>query len=187
VADLDNDGAVDLAVPGHDDDAVSIVFGIGDGTFADPVSFPSGGLDPWRVATADINGDGLIDIAAVNTNSDSNTMGVLVNLGERRFAPAVAIDTGRAPRWIEAADLNGDDLPDLLVANRGDNDLSIFLNRCAPCRADMDGDGALTLFDFLAYGVLYDLGSPLADFDGDGVLTIFDFLAFQNAFDAGCS
>ncbi|UYV12680.1 MAG: hypothetical protein NCW75_15490 [Phycisphaera sp.] len=25
-----------------------------------------------------------------------------------------------------------------------------------------------------------------ADFDGDGALTIFDFLAFQNAFDAGC-
>ncbi|UYV11224.1 MAG: NHL repeat-containing protein [Phycisphaera sp.] len=25
-----------------------------------------------------------------------------------------------------------------------------------------------------------------ADFDGDGSLTIFDFLAFQNAFDAGC-
>ena len=25
-----------------------------------------------------------------------------------------------------------------------------------------------------------------ADFDGDGQLTIFDFLAFQNAFDAGC-
>ncbi|MFI4916917.1 MAG: immunoglobulin domain-containing protein [Phycisphaerales bacterium JB060] len=26
----------------------------------------------------------------------------------------------------------------------------------------------------------------IADFDGDGELTIFDFLAFQNAFDAGC-
>ncbi|MFI4917395.1 MAG: hypothetical protein ACIAS6_12935, partial [Phycisphaerales bacterium JB060] len=25
-----------------------------------------------------------------------------------------------------------------------------------------------------------------ADFDGDGALTIFDFLSFQNAFDAGC-
>ena len=27
---------------------------------------------------------------------------------------------------------------------------------------------------------------PLADLDGDGELTLFDFLAFQNAFDAGC-
>lgn len=54
------------------------------------------------------------------------------------------------------------------------------------CRADLDGDGVLTLFDFLAFQNLFDSGDPLADFDGDGVLTLFDFLAFQNEFDAGC-
>ena len=54
------------------------------------------------------------------------------------------------------------------------------------CRADLDGDGVLTLFDFLAFQNLFDAGDPAADFDGDGELTLFDFLAFQNAFDAGC-
>ena len=54
------------------------------------------------------------------------------------------------------------------------------------CRADLDGDGVLTIFDFLAFQNLFDAGDPAADFDGDGVLTIFDFLAFQNEFDAGC-
>ncbi|UYV14167.1 MAG: hypothetical protein NCW75_07705 [Phycisphaera sp.] len=54
------------------------------------------------------------------------------------------------------------------------------------CRADLDGDGSLTIFDFLAFQNLFDSGDPLADFDGDGDLTIFDFLAFQNEFDAGC-
>ena len=54
------------------------------------------------------------------------------------------------------------------------------------CRADIDGDGDLTIFDFLAYQNLFDAGDPAADFDGDGELTIFDFLAFQNEFDAGC-
>ncbi|MFI4915810.1 MAG: GC-type dockerin domain-anchored protein [Phycisphaerales bacterium JB060] len=54
------------------------------------------------------------------------------------------------------------------------------------CRADLDGDGSLTIFDFLAYQNLFDAGDPAADFDGDGSLTIFDFLAFQNEFDAGC-
>ena len=56
----------------------------------------------------------------------------------------------------------------------------------AGCRADLDGDGVLTIFDFLAFQNLFDAGDPAADFDGDGVLTIFDFLAFQNEFDAGC-
>ncbi|UYV13290.1 MAG: hypothetical protein NCW75_03155 [Phycisphaera sp.] len=54
------------------------------------------------------------------------------------------------------------------------------------CRADLDGDGVLTIFDFLAYQNLFDAGDLAADFDGDGELTIFDFLAFQNEFDAGC-
>ena len=54
------------------------------------------------------------------------------------------------------------------------------------CAADIDGDGELTLFDFLAFQNLFDAGDLAADFDGDGSLTLFDFLAFQNAFDAGC-
>jgi hypothetical protein len=56
----------------------------------------------------------------------------------------------------------------------------------AICRVDLDGDGALTIFDFLAYQNLFDAGDLAADFDGDGALTIFDFLVFQNEFDAGC-
>ncbi|OAB63259.1 hypothetical protein AY599_20790 [Leptolyngbya valderiana BDU 20041] len=54
------------------------------------------------------------------------------------------------------------------------------------CRVDLDGDGALTIFDFLSFQNLFDAGDPAADFDGDGSLTIFDFLTFQNEFDAGC-
>ena len=56
----------------------------------------------------------------------------------------------------------------------------------AGCRVDLDGDGSLTLFDFLAFQNAFDAGDPLADFDGDGSLTLFDFLEFQNEFDAGC-
>ncbi|GIW74353.1 MAG: hypothetical protein KatS3mg103_0875 [Phycisphaerales bacterium] len=54
------------------------------------------------------------------------------------------------------------------------------------CPADLDGDGQLTLLDFLAFQNLFDTGDLRADFDGDGQLTLLDFLSFQNAFDAGC-
>ncbi|MEQ8843709.1 MAG: PQQ-binding-like beta-propeller repeat protein [Phycisphaerales bacterium] len=54
------------------------------------------------------------------------------------------------------------------------------------CFADFDGDGSLTLFDFLAFQNAFDAGERSADCDGDGSLTLFDFLCFQNAFDAGC-
>ena len=55
-----------------------------------------------------------------------------------------------------------------------------------PCRVDFDGDGSLTIFDFLAFFNAFSTGQASADFDGDGALTFFDFLAFQNEFDAGC-
>ena len=54
------------------------------------------------------------------------------------------------------------------------------------CRADIDGDGQLTIFDFLAFQNLFAAGDLRADFDGDGQLTIFDFLQFQNEFAEGC-
>jgi len=54
------------------------------------------------------------------------------------------------------------------------------------CRADFDGDGSLTLFDFLAFLDAFDAQEPRADLDGDGSFTLFDFLAFQSDFDAGC-
>jgi hypothetical protein len=54
------------------------------------------------------------------------------------------------------------------------------------CRPDLDGDGALTIFDYLAFQTLFDAGDALADFDDDGALTIFDFLVFQSDFVDGC-
>ncbi len=50
-------------------------------------------------------------------------------------------------------------------------------------RADLDSDGALTVFDFLAFQNFFDAGNMRADFDFSETLDIFDFLAFQNAFD----
>ena len=71
------------------------------------------------------------------------------------------------------------------ASDRASLDVS-FTFSAAPCRADLDGDGSLTIFDFLEFQNLFDAGNLEADFDGDGELTLFDFLAFQNAFDAGC-
>ncbi|MFI4883019.1 MAG: S8 family serine peptidase [Phycisphaerales bacterium JB064] len=54
------------------------------------------------------------------------------------------------------------------------------------CVADFDGDGELTIFDFLAFQTAFGLGEAAADITGDGELNIFDFLEFQNLFAAGC-
>ncbi|UYV13148.1 MAG: integrin alpha [Phycisphaera sp.] len=91
-------------------------------------------------------------------------------------------------------DINGDGRVDMVVGAPGvavspfdfTGAAYIVYGRGVACAADLDGDGLLTIFDFLAFQNAFDAGDPIADFDGDGELTIFDFLAFQNAFDAGC-
>lgn len=54
------------------------------------------------------------------------------------------------------------------------------------CLADFDGDGDLTIFDFLEFQTLFDAGDARADVFYDGRLDIFDFLAFFNQFEDGC-
>ena len=56
----------------------------------------------------------------------------------------------------------------------------------AGCYPDLDGSGALDLFDFLAFTNLFNAEDSGADCDGDGVFSLFDFLCFVNAFNAGC-
>lgn len=54
------------------------------------------------------------------------------------------------------------------------------------CPADLDGDGDLTVFDFLEFQRLFDAGDPLADVFYDGRFDVFDFLEFFNQFEVGC-
>ncbi|MFG0285119.1 MAG: GC-type dockerin domain-anchored protein [Phycisphaerales bacterium JB039] len=75
---------------------------------------------------------------------------------------------------------------DTWVAGRTRGAVDIFDLDCLRCEPDLDGDGELTFFDFLAFGNLFAASDLRADFDGSGELDLFDFLAFQTAFTAGC-
>lgn len=54
------------------------------------------------------------------------------------------------------------------------------------CEADIDGNGVLDAFDFIAFQNLFVAGDGRADCDGDGMLGFFDFLCFLNRFTEGC-
>jgi hypothetical protein len=83
LGDFNNDGRLDAAVGGEAalPDGLAVFNGNGDGTFGapflSPQRFSTGGNDPFGVAAADLNGDGLVDLIAANTSS--NTVGVLLN------------------------------------------------------------------------------------------------------------
>jgi hypothetical protein len=62
VGDLNLDGKPDLAVTNNGGSTVSVLFGNGDGTFAPQVAYATGGA-PYSAVIADLNGDGMPDLA----------------------------------------------------------------------------------------------------------------------------
>ena len=83
-----------------------------------------------RSTLADLNNNGILDL--IVANSGSNNVLVYPGLGNGTFGPALngghGFFTGTDPVGITVADLNGDGRPDLIIANKGSNDVSILIN-----------------------------------------------------------
>ncbi|MFC1707877.1 FG-GAP-like repeat-containing protein, partial [Planctomycetota bacterium] len=130
-ADLNADGNPDLAIAssGASYSRVTVLLGIGDGTFVSAQSNPITGNEPLCVAIGDLNGDAKPDL--VTANSQSNNVSVLLNTQPGQcdllFAGAGSASVGRDPRSVAVGDLNGDGKPDLATAGRDSDTVSVLL------------------------------------------------------------
>ena len=131
VGDFNGDGVLDLAVLSGNrnsqvSDTVTILLGYGDGTFRAAASSPEAGLYSTSMAVADLNGDGILDLAIVNLRGNSAT--VLLGNGDGTFSPtASSPSAGSAPISIAVGDFNGDGIPDLAVVNNDTDSVTILL------------------------------------------------------------
>ena len=112
IDDLDGDGMLDMAVTYYDSDYVSVLLGLGGGTFGAAQSFPAG-TDSWFVAIDDLDGDGVPDMAVASSDGIS----VLLGHGDGTFAAAQSVPVGGG--FIAIDDLDGDGVPDLVVTGFG--------------------------------------------------------------------
>jgi len=99
-------------------------------SFRPQQTFASGNA-PVSVTATDINGDGKPDLIVAN-NSDP-TISVLFNTTTSgattpSFTPQQIVAAGSAPASVTATDIKGDGKPDLIVANSGQNTISVLLN-----------------------------------------------------------
>ncbi len=80
------------------------------------------------ITSGDFNGDGNLDLAIANQTD--NTVSILLGNGDGTFTAAAnpAVAAGNAPTSIAVADVNVDGRPDLLVADKTDNAISVLLN-----------------------------------------------------------
>ena len=80
-------------------------------SFAQAVSFGAAtnfavGTEPFSVAIGDFNGNGRLDLAVANGNS--NDVSVLLGTGTGSFGAATTFGVGTSPRSVAIRDLNGD-------------------------------------------------------------------------------
>jgi RHS repeat-associated protein len=162
--DFNGDGKLDLVtanagdgfVPGT---GVSVLTGLGDGTFSAPASFLAGS-QPTSVVIGDFNGDGLVDLATANAGSLD--VSVLLSHGNGTFAEPLNFSAGTSPGALTAADFNGDGTLDLAIPNSGIDVVTVLIGK---------GDGTMTAQNAVQAG-----GTPRSvttgDFNGDGVLDL---------------
>src|SRR5882757_6552190 len=84
------------------------------------------GVLPTFIATADVNGDGHLDLLVSTENTDR--VAVLLGDGHGGFVAAAPVAVGAGPQEVEAGDLDGDGDIDFVVSNFSGNTVSVELN-----------------------------------------------------------
>jgi Bacterial type II and III secretion system protein/FG-GAP-like repeat len=171
VADFNGDGISDLAIVNQGDNTIGIYLGNGDGTFKAPTLLPTGAKPTSIVAAAfDSSSNAIIDLAI--TNFGDNTLETFIGDGKGGFSAGTTYATGVAPIYVASADVNADQILDLIVADSGTvatgtnsviNSVSVFIG---------NGDGTFGTNTALRFD--YPVGTnptsiAIADFNSDGL------------------
>jgi len=136
--DYDGDGDLDLALANRMDNHVSLYIQTSPGVFepSDKGVIGAGDFDGVTgLATGDLDGDGDLDLAGVLTGASHVGVAFQTAPGEFSFDASTGIlgsfRTVFRPRSVAIGDLNDDGALDIVSANTGGGDLSVFLQGAA--------------------------------------------------------
>ena len=176
---MNGDGIPDLVVANdcsslgpygcdYETSVASVLLGNGDGTFQPAVVYSSGGAEAYSVAVADLRRNGKLDIVVTNINCSATCfdggVSVLLGNGDGTFQPAVTYDSGGPiASSIAIGDVDGDGVPDLIVADYKSSTIGVLLGV---------GDG--TFQPALVYGSGEEGPDSIAvgDLRGNGILDL---------------
>ncbi len=212
--DFNADLIPDLAVPRSSVGLVDVLIGIGDGTFAPPVSYTAT-FGASYIDVGDLDANGTLDLVVVprvvSVPPTDAALVVLLGVGDGTFAPPVAYTIGQRPSECVIVDIDNDGILDVVASNIDANELSVLhgvgdgtlmpqirvpagVGPASIAAADLVGDGVPDLL-FLNANVnklsvmlntCPSLGCNAADLvEPFGTLDFSDVLAFLTAFGAG--
>lgn len=130
------------------------------------------GGEPRALAIRDFDGDSIPDVVALHVGGPgatgfflegSNVVSVLLGNGDGTFQDRVNYPVDQRPRTVDVADLNDDDILDLVVANSTSNNVSVLLG---------NGDGSFQGQQLFPAGSQL-LVAAVSDINSD---TIFDII-----------
>jgi len=164
MADVNGDGKLDMLVVDQGPYNTSgpssawVVPGVGDGTFGTPASVALSGM-MYNAVMGDLNGDGKLDIAGNDPNN--NYMMTVYLASGSGYATGAAYSTSDSVSdacFLTSGDLTGDGKAELVAANCGDNNVTVWVN---------NGDGTFQTGAYYASGA-YPEAVTIADINGDG-------------------
>jgi len=125
VAKLDSDGFADAVAVDRSGSKVTILSGIGDGSFATKYSITlPAGSQPGQPRLADVDNDGKADL--VLPLRGLNKVYVYAGVGDGTFRAAASSVDVLAPTDVRIADMTGDGMPDIVAASASSNSFAVF-------------------------------------------------------------
>jgi hypothetical protein len=190
VADLNNDGLMDVAVVAAQIDETGLtqkpgLLGVelnsktSPGAFGVGTNYVTSAAPPSGLAVGDLSGTGTHDLVVANLNAGTLSLFKETSPTSGAYAQAVTITVGGGPNDVEIADINGDGLPDLVVADNTGAVEYLLQNPASPGTFAAPvklllSNPAITAEGLVARGISVAIG----DLNGDGVpdlaVTSFD-------------
>ncbi|CAF0810793.1 unnamed protein product [Adineta steineri] len=127
IADMNNDGQLDIIVANFQSNTISILYAFGYELFGSPTKYlTDDGSQPNSVAISDINNDGSLDILVANYGTDN--IGIFLGYNNGKFNTMItySLEVGSKPFFINVGHFDNDNISDIVVSNSETDNIVIL-------------------------------------------------------------
>ncbi len=127
------------------------------------ISNPAAGIFPYQVVSADFNGDGIPDLAVLDSNDSTKNFSITVLVGDGTGNFTIKTSgpfTGDHAFALATIDFDGNGILDLAVVNESSNSVTLLRGK---------GDGTFTALPVSLATGIGPHAIAVADFNGDGI------------------